>query len=82
MHARLLHEASSSNPRISSAIAAKRASVAVTANIAFRRRSGDLILVNTGLAKPILPNLVYSRALEWDHAFFATHNRVSWRGIR
>jgi hypothetical protein len=40
----------------------KRASVAVTVNIAFRPRSGDLILMNPGLAKPIPENLVYSKA--------------------
>jgi len=48
-----LHEESSWNPRIYSANAAGRASVAVTVNIAFRPRSGDLILMNVGLAKPI-----------------------------
>jgi hypothetical protein len=61
MHARLLHEESSSNPRISIARnAAKRASVAVTLNIAFRLRSSDLILGNAALAKPIPRVLVYS----------------------
>jgi hypothetical protein len=53
--------------------------VAVTVNIAFQPRSGDLILTNAGLAKPILPNLVYSKACEWTYALFATHNRMSWR---
>jgi hypothetical protein len=33
--------------------------VAVTVNIAFRPRSGDLILMNAGLAKPIPLYLVY-----------------------
>jgi hypothetical protein len=36
--------------------------VAVTVNIAFRPRSGDLILMNARLAKPIPENLAYSRA--------------------
>jgi hypothetical protein len=36
--------------------------VAVTVNIAFRRRSGDLILMNVRLAKPIRHVLVYFRA--------------------
>ncbi len=42
--------------------AAKRASVAVnlTKNIAFRPWSGDLILMNAALAKPIPRVLVYS----------------------
>jgi hypothetical protein len=39
-----------------------RASVAVTLNIAFRPRSGDLILGNAGLAKSITRYLVYSKA--------------------
>src|SRR4051794_28069874 len=63
MHARLLHGNFLLEPAyLDRANAAKRASVAVTANIAFRPRSGDLILMNACLAKPILPNLVYSRA--------------------
>lgn len=33
----------------------------MTVNIAFRPQSGDLILMNAGLAKPILGNLVYSK---------------------
>ena len=66
MHARLLHEESSSNPRISGANAARRAAVAVTVNIAFRPRSGDLILMNAGLAKPIPQYLVYSKARRFD----------------
>src|SRR3984885_14058657 len=53
-------EESSSNPRISSAHAAKRAAVAVTFYIACRPRSGDLLLMNPGLAKPIPSYLVYS----------------------
>jgi hypothetical protein len=48
----------------------------VTVNIAFRPRSGDLILMNAGLAKPILGNLVYSATFEWADALFATHNRM------
>jgi hypothetical protein len=63
MHARLLHEESSSNPRISSVNAAFTPIAAVTANIAFRPRSGDLILVNAGLAKLIPQVLVYSAAV-------------------
>jgi hypothetical protein len=35
---------------------------AVTANIALWPRSGDLILMNAGLAKPIPHVLVYSKA--------------------
>jgi hypothetical protein len=35
----------------------------VTANIAFRRRSGDLILMIAGLAKPLSWVLVYSGAV-------------------
>jgi hypothetical protein len=47
-------EESSSKPAyLDRAHAAERVSVAVTSNIAFRPRSGDLILMNTGLAKPI-----------------------------
>jgi hypothetical protein len=42
----------------------KRASVAVTFNIAFRLRSGDVILGNAGLAKPIPRYLVYSKAID------------------
>jgi hypothetical protein len=37
--------------------------VAVTLNIAFRPWSRDLILMNSGLAKPIPKYLVYSKAL-------------------
>jgi hypothetical protein len=36
--------------------------VAVTVNIAFRPRSGDLILANAAVAKPIMENLVYYKA--------------------
>jgi hypothetical protein len=36
----------------------------LTFNIAFRLQPGDLILINTGLAKPIPRFLVYSTA---DH---------------
>jgi hypothetical protein len=39
------------------------APVAVTINIAFRPWSGDLILMNAGLAKPIPQVLVYSKAV-------------------
>jgi hypothetical protein len=46
----------------------------VTVNIAFRPRSGDLILMNARLAKPILGNLVYSKPRERAQAPFATHN--------
>jgi hypothetical protein len=47
--------------------------VAVTVNIAVRPRSGDLILVNAGLAKPILSNLVYSVvASDGFYAFFCS----------
>jgi hypothetical protein len=42
--------------------AARRASIAVTVNIAILPRSGDLILMNAGLAKPIPRYLVYSKA--------------------
>jgi hypothetical protein len=52
--------------------------VAVTVNIAFRPRSGDLILVNAGLAKPIRHVLVYSGFRERAFALFATHNE--WPG--
>jgi hypothetical protein len=63
MHARLLHGRFLLEPAcIDRTIAAKRASAAVTANIAFRPRSGDLILANAGLAKPISQVLVYSKA--------------------
>jgi hypothetical protein len=76
MHARLLHGNFLLEPAyLDRANAAKRASVAVTVNIAFRPRSGDLILVNAELAKPILPNLVYSGLDEWVCAHFAMHNR-------
>jgi hypothetical protein len=37
--------------------------VAVTVYIAFRPRSGDLLLMNAGLAKPIPRYLVYSKAI-------------------
>jgi hypothetical protein len=56
MHARLLHGRLLLEPAyLDRANAAERASVAVTVdvNIAFRPRSGDLILMNRGLAKPI-----------------------------
>jgi hypothetical protein len=63
MHARLLHGRFLLEPAcIDRTIAAKRAFAAVTANIAFRPRSGDLILMNPGLAKPISQVLVYSKA--------------------
>ena len=39
----------------------KHAAVAVSLNIAFRPRSGDLIVMNAGLAKPIPRVLVYSQ---------------------
>jgi hypothetical protein len=55
LHGKILLEAAN----INRANAAKRA-VAVTVNIALRLRPGDLILMNTGLAKPIPPFLVYS----------------------
>jgi hypothetical protein len=32
--------------------------------------------MNAGLAKPILPNLVYSKPFECAYALFATHNRM------
>jgi hypothetical protein len=56
MHARLLHGRLLLEPAyLDRANAARRASVAVTVdlNIAFRPRSGDLIVMNAGLAKPI-----------------------------
>jgi hypothetical protein len=56
MHARLLHGRLLLEPAyLDRANAAERASVAVTVdvNIAVRLRSGDLILMNAGLAKPI-----------------------------
>ena len=53
MYARLLHGNSSSNPRIDPTITTKRAFAAATVNIAFRPWSGDLILTNSRLAKPI-----------------------------
>jgi hypothetical protein len=59
LHGKILLEPAN----INRANAAKRA-VAVTFNIAFRLRPGDLILMNTGLAKPIPQFLVYSTA---DH---------------
>jgi hypothetical protein len=49
LHGRILLEPA----YLDRANAAKRASVAVTVYIAFRPRSGDLILMNAGLAKPI-----------------------------
>jgi hypothetical protein len=58
MHARLLHVILL-EPAYLQRAAVKRASVAVTFNIVFRRRSGDLILMNTGLAKRIPRYLVY-----------------------
>jgi hypothetical protein len=69
MHARLLHEESSSNPRILIARMPLNALLSRgphVDNIAFRLRSGDLLLGNAGLAKPILEYLVYSKAnLMW-----------------
>jgi hypothetical protein len=63
MNAGLLHGKFLLEPAyVDRTIAAKRASAAVTFNIAFRPRSGDLILVNDGLAKPIPQVLVYSKA--------------------
>jgi len=53
LHGRILLEPAN----INRTNAAKRA---VTFNIAFRLRSGDLILMNAGLAKPIPQFLVYS----------------------
>jgi hypothetical protein len=56
MHARLLHGRFLLEPAyLDRANAARRASVAVTVdlNIAFQPRSGDLIVMNAGLAKPI-----------------------------
>jgi hypothetical protein len=56
MHTRLLHGRLLLEPAyLDRANAARRASVAVTVdlNIAFRPRSGDLIVMNAGLAKPI-----------------------------
>jgi hypothetical protein len=58
LHGRILLEPA----YLDRANAAKRASVAVTVYIAFRPRSGDLILINAGLAKPIPRYLVYSKA--------------------
>src|SRR5205823_5795524 len=56
-------EESSSKPRVSMArMPLKRASVAVTLNIALRPRSGDLIVMNAGLAKPIPQYLLYYMA--------------------
>jgi hypothetical protein len=64
MHARFLHGRLLLEPAyLDRANVAKRASVAVTFNIAFRPRSGDLILMNAGLAKPIPYYLVYSKAV-------------------
>jgi len=57
LHGKILLE----RANINRANAAKRAA-AVTFNIAFRLRSGDLILVNAGIAKPIPQFLVYSTA--------------------
>jgi hypothetical protein len=63
MHARLLHEGILLEPAYLDR--AGRASAAVTSRyIAFRLRSGDLLLGNAGLAKSILEYLVYSKA---DH---------------
>ena len=64
MHARLLHGTILLEPAyFDCANAAIRASIiAVTVNIAIRPRSGDLILMNTELAKPIPRYLVYSKA--------------------
>jgi hypothetical protein len=63
MHARLLHGRLLLEPAyLDSANAAPRASVAVTINIVFRTRSGDLLLMNAGLAKPIPQYLVHSKA--------------------
>jgi hypothetical protein len=63
MHARLLHGRILLEPAyFDRTNAARRALIAVTANIAIRPRSGDLILMNTGLAKPIPRYLVYSMA--------------------
>jgi hypothetical protein len=59
LHGRILLEPA----YLDSANVARRASVAVTAfNIAFRLQSGDLILTNVGLAKPMPRYLVYSKA--------------------
>jgi hypothetical protein len=64
MYARLLHGRLLLEPAyLDRANAAKRVSVAVIANIAFRPGSGDLILMNAGLAKPIPHYLVYSKAV-------------------
>jgi hypothetical protein len=52
MYARLLHVILLESAYLQRA-AAKRAAVAVTFNIAFRPRSGDLILMNAGLAKRV-----------------------------
>jgi hypothetical protein len=59
-----LHEESSSNPRISIARMPPDARLSRyrLLNIAFRPRSGDLLLMNAGLAKPIPCDLVYSEA--------------------
>ena len=63
MHARLLHGIILLEPAyFDCANAGRRASIAVTVNIAIRPRSGDLILMNTELAKPIPRYLVYSKA--------------------
>jgi hypothetical protein len=74
MHARLLHGRILLEPAyLDRANAAERVFIAVTANIAFQLRSGDLILMNAGLAKPIPYVLVYSKAgVDLDHAFAAT----------
>jgi hypothetical protein len=64
MHARLLHGRFLLEPAYLQRDVVKRAFVAVTANnIAFRPRSGDLILMNAGLAKPIPHFWVYSKAV-------------------
>jgi hypothetical protein len=63
MHTRLLHEILLEPAYLVRANAARRASVAVTVNIALPPRSGDLILMNAELAKPIPYYLVYSKAV-------------------
>src|SRR5436190_10619510 len=74
----------------------KRASIAVTLNIALRPRSGDLIVMNAGLAKPIPPYLLYSMAAHraglfalWRAPAFArisivrgTYRRDNWSRSR
>jgi hypothetical protein len=58
-----LHERILLEPAYLQRDVAKRAAVAVTSNIAKWPRSGDLILMNAGLAKPIPRYLVYSKAV-------------------